>query len=132
MPFVRVSYLDQLYDSHQLERISQVIMEALIKDFSVPEDDCFQVFHAHKREQFVYSKSYLNVQRSDGLLFIQITCKSGRTAEQKKSLYETLALNLSTTLPMRKEDVFVVLVDTELEDWSFGNGMAQMLLGTIE
>ncbi|WP_088832246.1 tautomerase family protein [Paenibacillus tyrfis] len=132
MPFIRVSYLEQQYESHQLKRISQTIMEALIAHFNVPVDDCFQVFHAHKREEFVYSRNYLNVDRSDGLLFIQITCKSGRTTEQKTSLYKTLATKLSTTLPMRKEDVFVVLVDTEFEDWSFGNGVAQMLQRTTE
>lgn len=31
------------------------------------------------------------------------------------------------TLNIRKEDIFIVLVDTEFEDWSFGNGVGQML-----
>lgn len=98
----------------------------------MPEDDCFQVFHAHKREEFVYSHNYLNIERSDGLLFIQITCKSGRTTEQKTRLYETLAATLSQAVPMRKEDVFVVLVESEFADWSFGNGAAQMLQHTTK
>ena len=127
MPFIRVSYLERQYEALQLKRISQTIMDALIEHFNVPEDDLFQVFHAHKREEFYYNSNYLNVERSDGLIFIQITCKSGRTKRQKTGLYETLAKNLSTTLHMRIEDVFVVLVDTEFEDWSFGNGVAQML-----
>jgi len=127
MPFIRVSYIDQQYETRQLQLISQTIMEALITHFHVPEDDCFQVFHAHKREEFVYSSNYLNTARTDGLLFIQITCKSGRTTEQKTSLYQTLATTLSSALSMRKEDVFIVIAETEFEDWSFGNGIAQML-----
>ncbi|WP_239615549.1 tautomerase family protein [Cohnella mopanensis] len=127
MPFIRVSYLEQQYETHQLERISQAIMSALIQHFHVPEDDLFQVFHAHKPGEFYYSHDYLNIERSSGLLYIQITLKSGRTTEQKSSFYATLAEELSTTLYMRKEDVFIVLVDTEFEDWSFGNGIAQML-----
>lgn len=130
MPFIRVSYMEQQYDAPQLNQISRTIMSALIQHFNVPEDDLFQVFHAHKKEEFYYSKNYLNVERSDGLLFIHITCKSGRTTKQKTNFYETLANNLSTTLSMRKEDVFVVLVETEFEDWSFGNGVAQMIQRT--
>ncbi|WP_068621404.1 tautomerase family protein [Paenibacillus tuaregi] len=132
MPFIRVSYMEQQYNSLQLKQISHMIMEVLIQHFHVPEEDLFQVFHAHKRDEFMYSRNYLNVERSDGLLFIQITCKSGRTTEQKISFYETLATRLSTTLSVRKEDVFVVLLENEFEDWSFGNGVAQMFQRTAE
>lgn len=127
MPFIRVSYMEKQYDSNQLGRISQTIMNALIQRFMVPANDLFQVFSSHKREEFFYSPTYLNVERSDGLLYVQITCKSGRTVKQKAELYETLANNLSSSIPMRKEDVFIMLVETEFEDWSFGNGVAQML-----
>ncbi|QMV39792.1 tautomerase family protein [Cohnella cholangitidis] len=127
MPFIRVSYLEQQYEARQLERISQTIMNELVLHFNVPADDLFQVFHSHRPEEFYYSRSYLNVERSDGLLYIHITLKSGRTVKQKTSFYEALAEHLSKELTMRKEDVFIVLVDTEYEDWSFGNGFAQML-----
>lgn len=130
MPFIRVSYLERQYGASQTHQISKTIMNALIEHFHVPEDDLFQVFHTHKREEFYYSTNYLGVERSDGLLFIQITCKSGRTTEQKTSFYDTLAKRLAASVPVRKEDVFVVLVDTEFEDWSFGNGVAQMLQRT--
>lgn len=127
MPFVRVSYLDNKYDDHQLPIISREIMNALREHFNVPQDDFFQVFHAHKASEFYYSPNYLNIERTDGLLYIQITLKSGRSQEQKMSFYSKLAETLSSTLGIRKEDVFVVLVDTEFEDWTFGNGIAQMI-----
>ena len=131
MPFIRVSYLESQYEARQLNVISKAIMETLIQHYHVPEDDWFQVFHAHKQEEFYYSSHYLNVERSEGLLFIHITCKSGRTVEQKTCFYETLATTLSKALPMRKEDVFIVLAENEYADWSFGNGAAQMLHRTI-
>lgn len=53
MPFIRVSYLEQQYDTHQLEGICRAIMSALIQHFHVPEDDMFQVFHAHKAGNFL-------------------------------------------------------------------------------
>jgi phenylpyruvate tautomerase PptA (4-oxalocrotonate tautomerase family) len=127
MPFIRVSYLEQQYAADQLKQISLVIMDALVEHFNVPEDDFFQVYHAHRAAEFYYSNNYLNIERSSGLLFIQITLKSGRSMEQKKSFYAALADKLSTSVNVRTEDVFIVLVDTEFEDWSFGNGIAQML-----
>lgn len=127
MPFIRVSYMEEQYDTRQLEQISKTIMCALMRHFNVPEDDYFQVFHAHRAGEFFYSKDYLNIERSDGLLYIQITLKSRRSEQQKISFYAMLAEGLSNTVSIRKEDVFIVLVDNEFDDWSFGNGIAQML-----
>ncbi|MDF2681098.1 MAG: tautomerase family protein [Brevibacillus sp.] len=127
MPFIRVSYQEGQHEEAALPVISQCIMDALTEHFHVPADDYFQVFHAHKRNEFYYSKNYLNVSRSDQLLFIQVTLGSGRSREQKRSFYESLAERLSSQCNIRKEDVFAVLVETELEDWTFGNGQAQMI-----
>jgi hypothetical protein len=129
MPFIRVSYREDQYEGEELPLISREIHAALMEHFRVPEDDYFQLFHAHKPGEFFYSPSYLNVERTDRLLYIQITLKSGRTVEQKKNFYSELAQRLCM-IGIRAEDVFVVLVGTEIEDWTFGSGIAQML-GTV-
>jgi phenylpyruvate tautomerase PptA (4-oxalocrotonate tautomerase family) len=49
----------------------------------------------------------------------------GRTTEQKKLLYKTIADSLHTELAVRLEDVFISLVEVKKENWSFGNGIAQ-------
>ncbi|WP_028548010.1 tautomerase family protein [Paenibacillus sp. UNC451MF] len=127
MPFIRVSYLENQYEEKDLPLISRCIMRALIEHFNVPEQDYFQVFHAHKKNEFYYSPDYLNVSRTDKLLYIQITLASGRSREQKKTFYQKLAWLLSAECRIREEDVFAVLVETELEDWTFGKGIAQMI-----
>lgn len=132
MPFVRVSYMENKYDAGQLPVISRAIMNALMEYFRVPDEDYFQVFHAHTASEFFYSPNYLDISRTDQLLYIQITLKSGRTTEQKQGFYRKVAEELATTVGVRKEDVFVVLVDTEFADWSFGNGMAQMIEQTAK
>ncbi|TXK81447.1 tautomerase family protein [Paenibacillus sp. N3.4] len=128
MPFVRVSYLENQYTDKDLPRISQCILKALIEHFNVPEDDYFQVFHAHKKSEFYYSKDYLNASRTDQLLYIQITLKSGRSRDQKCSFYKKLAELLSSQCKIKEDNVFVVLNETEFEDWTFGKGIAQMIL----
>lgn len=49
----------------------------------------------------------------------------GRTTEVKKALYKTVADKLNNQLDIRKEDVFINLVEVNKENWSFGNGIAQ-------
>lgn len=56
---------------------------------------------------------------------IQITWNEGRTVEQKKALYKAIADGLAATLSLRREDVFVGLIDVKKENWSFGDGIAQ-------
>jgi hypothetical protein len=52
-------------------------------------------------------------------------CRSPRTVEQKKALYAAIADNLTRDPGMRREDIFISLVEVKKQDWSFGNGIAQ-------
>lgn len=90
MPFVRVNYNEEKYNKKQLPLISKNILNSLIEEFNVPPKDYFQVFDSHKKEEIFYDKNYLiSKNRTDGVLYIQITCGAGRTKEQKKSvIYE--------------------------------------------
>ncbi|MDT8715421.1 tautomerase family protein [Clostridium sp. 19966] len=128
MPFVRVNYNEEKYNKNALTLISKNILNSLIEDFNIPPKDYFQVFHSHKEEEIFYDSDYLiNGTRSDGILYIQITCGSGRTKEQKKSLYKNITDKLFINCKIPKENVFIMLIETELEDWSFGEGLAQMI-----
>ena len=128
MPFVKVSYMKDEYDKESLASISQTIMKALMKEFHVPKKDYFQVFSSHNQEEFYYDPNYLlRHERDQGLLYIQITCGSGRTQEQKQSLYKEIADQLYNQLHIPKENVFIMLVETGLDNWSFGEGLAQMI-----
>ena len=49
----------------------------------------------------------------------------GVTVEQKKALFARIAELLAAEQGVRKEDVFINLVEVARENWSFGNGIAQ-------
>ena len=61
----------------------------------------------------------------DDTVLVQITLSAGRTLEVRKSLYRRMADLLNQEAGVRKEDVFINLVETAKENWSFGNGEAQ-------
>ncbi len=43
----------------------------------------------------------------------------------KKVLYQAIANRLHTGPDIRREDVFISLVEVKNENWSFGSGIAQ-------
>ncbi|MCY7671938.1 tautomerase family protein [Bacillus altitudinis] len=81
-----------------------------------------------RKKNFFFDPHYLvRHERDHRLLYIQITCGSGRTEGQKQSLYKEIADQLYNKLHISKENVFIMLIETGLENWSFGEGLAQMI-----
>jgi 4-oxalocrotonate tautomerase len=80
--------------------------------------------------QVCIDPNYLGIHRSDSCVFIRITLNSGRTVEQKQQFYQAVADGLHKTVGLRREDVFINLVEVPKENWSFGNGEAQYVTPT--
>ena len=70
-------------------------------------------------------ESYLGIKYSEGLIIIQISLNKGRSIELKKKLYKRIADDINSKLKIRKEDIFIGLIEVDKENWSFGNGEAQ-------
>jgi 4-oxalocrotonate tautomerase len=124
MPLVRVSLRQGKSDDYK-RAIGDGVYQAMREVFNVPEEDRFVIVSAHSEGEFQFSKTYLDIARSDDLVIIQITANNTRTLEQKKALFARIADLLSVNPGLRKEDVFISLVDVPKENWSFGNGIAQ-------
>ena len=124
MPLVRVSMRRGKPATYR-KAVLEGLYQAMRETFNVPEGDRFMILTEHEQDDFVYDPNYLGIQRSDDLVIIQITWNEGRTVEQKKALYKAIADGLATTLSLRREDVFIGLVEVKKENWSFGNGVAQ-------
>jgi len=103
--------------------MGDAIHQALVETLDVPKLDRFQLLTEHEAGDLVYDSSYLGIARSDNVVIIQITLSAGRSAAKKRSLYETIARKLGA-LGIRREDVWINLVEVAKENWSFGNGVA--------
>jgi 4-oxalocrotonate tautomerase len=128
MPLVRISMREGRSPSERAA-IGEAIHQAMIETINVPKDDRFQIFSEHPAEGLVYDPSYLGIARTDGIVLIQITLNLGRTVEQKRALYRSIADRLARNPGVRKEDVLVNLVEVPKENWSFGNGEASYAKG---
>lgn len=124
MPLVRIS-LRKGKPAEFRRRLGQVVYETMVETISVPPKDNFQIITEHDSEGLIYDAEYLDIRRTDDMVLIQITLNEGRTIELKKRFYKTLADRLHAQLGLRREDIFIGLVEVKKENWSFGNGEAQ-------
>ena len=105
--------------------LNEVVYEAMIKTINVPANDRFQIFTEHAPEELVVDRAYLGIERTADCVLIQVFLNEGRTTEMKKAFYRAIADGLNERLGLRKQDVFINLVEVKKENWSFGNGEAQ-------
>ncbi|WP_266064096.1 tautomerase family protein [Brucella intermedia] len=124
MPLTHIALRAGKPESYR-EAICQSFHRAMNETFDVPEDNDFLIVTEHEAANFRYGRDYLNIARSDDLVFIQITANNTRTIEQKKALFERIAQLLGENPGLRSEDVFISLVEVEKENWSLGHGLAQ-------
>jgi 4-oxalocrotonate tautomerase len=126
MPIVRVSLRagkPEAYRQAIIDSFYQAMQEAL----GVPDDDQFFTITEHEAANFRYGAHYFGVNRSDDLVYIQITVFDTRTTAEKKALYKRAVELLAKRPGIRGEDVFINVLEAAKENWSIGNGVASFL-----
>jgi phenylpyruvate tautomerase PptA (4-oxalocrotonate tautomerase family) len=123
VPFVRIMLNRSA--AGDVRAIGDRVHRALVEALGVPEGDHFQVIGRHEADEIVYDPSFLGIERTDGIVFVQITLATGRGVEQKKALYGRITELLAAECGFRPADVFITLLEIPPENFSFGEGQAQ-------
>ena len=124
MPLVRIS-LGQGKPPAYRAAVGESVHRAMVETIGIPPDDRFQIITEHAPGDLVFDRGYLGIARTPDLVMLQITISAGRPVEKKMALFARLAERLAESPGLRKEDVFICLVEVAKENWSFGNGVAQ-------
>ena len=124
MPFVRID-LSKQYPDGVAQQVGDIIFQAMREHINVPEDDKFQVITKHDTNELVIPKSYLGIEYSEGIIFIQVTLNEGRSTEMKQQFYKAINEALVAKLKLRPQDIVINLVEVNKENLSFGNGAMQ-------
>ncbi|PEW75366.1 tautomerase family protein [Bacillus cereus] len=130
MPFASVYYPEGLSNKEELKKVSNNIHKSLIEHFEITENDYFQMFFPYPPNHFFYDPYYLleeEKKRTENILHVSITCGPGRTINQKKRLYQSISRSISNHLNISTTDIFIILNETSAENWSFGQGVAQLV-----
>jgi reactive intermediate/imine deaminase len=123
VPFVRISLGRTAVADPRV--VGDCVHCALVDALGIPEGDHFQVISRHEPDEIVYDPSFLDVRRTDGIVFVEITLAAGRSVELKRALYARIAQLLAEECGVRPGDVFVMLNESAPENFSFGDGLAQ-------
>ncbi|WP_370624148.1 tautomerase family protein [Polynucleobacter sp. JS-Safj-400b-B2] len=124
MPLVRID-LSKKYPESFAQQVGNIVYNVMREQINVPEDDKFQIITRHDGSELNIPKSYLGIEYSDGIIFIQATISFGRSTDLKKSLFKAICEALVQDLKVRPQDVFINLIEVSKENWSFGNGEMQ-------
>jgi 4-oxalocrotonate tautomerase len=124
MPLVRID-LRRGKSAAYKKAISDGIYQALREIFTVPENDRFMVVTDRDDEDFIFARNYLGIEHGPDFLILQITVSNTRTVEQKQALDARIVALLAEYPGVRPQDVFINLIDVDVANWSFGNGVAQ-------
>ena len=123
MPLLHISLRTGKPEAYR-QAIFDSLYRAMRESLNVPEDDQFMTITEHDPANFRYGGAF-GVERSDDLVYIQITVFNTRTVDQKKALFRRIAELLGESPGIRPEDVFVNVIEAAKENWSVGNGLAQ-------
>jgi 4-oxalocrotonate tautomerase len=125
MPLARID-VSKDAPPERIKVVSEAIYSAMVEIANAPLHDKFQVVTRHAADEIIYPKEgYLGLTYTSDLILIQITWVAGRSTEVKKKFYKRIADEIHERAGVRKEDVWINLVDDAREDWSFGNGEMQ-------
>ena len=125
MPLVRID-VDASITPETRQAIGGIVYDAMTSAAKVPANDKFMIVSTHSAGDLIFpAEGYLGIQYTAGIVFIQITWNAGRTTEVKKAFYRKVADDIHDRTGIRKEDVWISLVEVSPENWSFGNGEMQ-------
>jgi 4-oxalocrotonate tautomerase len=125
MPLARID-INKKASAELVRIVSEAVYTAMVDVAGVPPHDKFQVINRHEADEMVYpEEGYLGLRYTRDLIIIQVTWVGGRSTEVKKKFFYQVANEIHDKGGVRKEDVWINLIDTGREDWSFGNGEMQ-------
>ena len=124
MPFLQISLLTGKPAAYR-QAIMDSLAQAMRESMGTPEDNQFMTITEYEAANFRHGGSYLGIERSDDMIYVQITVLNTRPPEQKKAFFQRAVALLSESPGIRPEDVFINVLDSAKENWSLGCGLAQ-------
>ncbi|GGL70552.1 tautomerase [Streptomyces fumigatiscleroticus] len=129
MPLVRIDVLGS--DTDRLGALGRAVHDALVETLGIPDDDHFQILTAHDgADGTLRYGGYPGVHRDEGIVYVAITLRAGRTPDRKRALYRRIAELAQAYAGTEPRNVFVTLTENGPADWSLGNGEAQYAPGS--
>lgn len=127
MPLVRID-VGEAVKREKKALLADAVYDAMRATIGIPEGDKFVVLAAHAGGELLADASFMGMTRTDEFVVVQITLRRGRSTEKKQTLYREIARLFEERAAIAPDNVMIVLMENDLDDWSFGRGEAQYVL----
>jgi 4-oxalocrotonate tautomerase len=125
MPLARID-ISKTASRDRVRDVGAAVYNAMVAVGGVPPSDKFQVITRHEPDEIIYpEEGYLGIDYTPDLIIIQITWVAGRSTDVKKQFFQYIADEIHAKQGVRKQDIWINLVEANRDDWSFGNGEMQ-------
>ncbi|HOZ13231.1 MAG TPA: tautomerase family protein [Tenuifilaceae bacterium] len=114
MPLVSLS-IAKGESSEFLSKLMSVTMSSLQQALQLPDDD--------RNIRIMEYEPYLFTMKKPYKLIIEISMFSGRTVVTKKLLYQLIVTNLSESLGIAKNEIFILINEQPKENWGVRGGI---------
>ena len=126
MPFVKIYVLETRYDEARLDGVSNAIQRALATELGASPDELFQIIHLLQARQFRHTRSFLGLNYSDDLIWLELTLIACRLPKEKRlNLLKALNAGVVDAAQISPDDLLIAFFETAEENISFGRGIAQ-------
>jgi phenylpyruvate tautomerase PptA (4-oxalocrotonate tautomerase family) len=129
MPLIRFDLIEGR-DEKSLKELLDAVHRAVVKAFSVPERDRYQIVTQHPTNELIIQDTGLGFERSRDVVVISVT-STERSNQQKKDFYQLVVQELGESCGLEPNDIMISIVTNGAADWSFGFGEAQFLTGKL-
>lgn len=129
MPLIRVDTFKN-YSDEQLKTALDIIHQAAVNCFQIPDRDRYQIVTQHAPNEMVLLDTNLGFTRSKDAIVIQVFSRK-RSKEAKLNFYRQIATELTQALKIKGSEILISLVENGDADWSFGWGEAQFVSGKL-
>ena len=114
MPLVNIN-IAKGRDKQFLNSLISITMDCVIDALKLPSNDRNIRLTEYEKNFFYLKPPYSMV--------IEISMFSGRTAETKKKLYQSIVSKLFDSLKIQKEEVFIIINEQPKENWGIRGGI---------
>lgn len=113
-----------------IKQILDISYKVMLDTFNAPEGDRYQIVNQHEDYEMQILDTGLGVERTKEVIIFTVITRP-RTQVEKQKFYREVVNELYDKMGIRKEDIMFILIENSDENWSFFNGEAQFLNGSL-
>lgn len=117
------------FTSAQKTAIGNALNQSLVQGLGIPEGDRFIMLSEHGEDELFIDPKFMNMNRSRNAMIITVLIGAHRPLSDKRALMAAMTRLLEEAAGVSPQDVFIALVPVPNENFSFGNGLAQLAEG---